>query len=192
MLREAPQLQKPLIDGVRNGWHPKSASAPVSVPPPEPEAQSSVQLSAKAARALGKWGASGFRKLDPAEFEARWATCQACPNLTAAPHQIVYQGLKILGSEDQSICGKCGCTAKAKARLSTETCPDIDPDAPTRTRSGQPLPAHTAGSQLSFSPDHGSGSVRLGGTRKGEGRGGQIGNEMKHGDLKLWGRVGVV
>src|SRR3546814_7786192 len=93
MLREAPQLQKPLIDGVRNGWQPKSASAPVSVPPPEPEAQSSVQLAAKAARALGKWGASGFRKLDPAEFEARWATCQACPNLTAAPHQIAYQGL---------------------------------------------------------------------------------------------------
>src|SRR3546814_11769648 len=25
MLREAPQLQKPLIDGVRNGWQPKSA-----------------------------------------------------------------------------------------------------------------------------------------------------------------------
>ncbi|WP_246799199.1 hypothetical protein [Rhizobium leguminosarum] len=137
MLREAPNLQKRLVDSVRSGgWQPKSVSTP------EPEVQSSIQLAAKAAKALGKWGASGFRKLDSAEFEARWAICQACPNLMPAPQRIVYQGLKILSSEDQRVCGKCGCTAKAKAHLSTETCPDIHPDDPTRTRWGQPLPTY--------------------------------------------------
>src|SRR3546814_18332751 len=33
MLREAPQIQKPPIDGVRHGWPHKSAPPPRSVPP---------------------------------------------------------------------------------------------------------------------------------------------------------------
>jgi hypothetical protein len=136
MLRDAPNLQKPLIDGVHQDWKP----APVASRSAESAAPSSMRLAAKAAKALGKWGASGFRGLSTAEFEARWAACQACPNLLDPPDRVIYQGLKILASDDQGICGKCGCTAMTKARLSTEVCPDPDPEHPDRSRWGQPFP----------------------------------------------------
>lgn len=138
MLRDAPRLQRPLIDGVRKGWEP-SQEALADEAEAQAELPSSAALAVKATKAFAKWGATGFRKIEHAEFEARWAACQACPNFKAPPDRVIYQGMKMVSSQDNNVCGLCGCTAKSKARMPTETCPGTDPNDPTRTRWGQPL-----------------------------------------------------
>jgi hypothetical protein len=78
----------------------------------------------KAAGSLLAWARSGFETVDDDTYAARIATCEACPHLGAAPELIVYK-LKLDSETDMRTCKRCGCVARRKARLATESCPDL-------------------------------------------------------------------
>lgn len=109
--RDAPDLQRRLLNDPQNAeWARQDEDAPA------------LSLAAGAARALARWGASGFRTVDDATRQARLDTCAACPSLGQAPERSVYQGLTLL-SGDRRVCRACGCGLARKATLATERCP---------------------------------------------------------------------
>jgi hypothetical protein len=94
---------------------------------------SNRELLGKAAKALVNWGKSGFKTVDEATFEKRFSACQGCPFLQAAPDKLPYK-IKLSKDSDMRVCGSCGCVAKRKAKLSSETCPEPLPENPELNR----------------------------------------------------------
>lgn len=86
---------------------------------------------AKFADSMKNWARAGFRQAAKEVTEARLAACQACPNLKGPKGSLMNRLSKAAGLGD-SQCGLCGCYVAAKARMATETCPDIAPDKTTR------------------------------------------------------------
>jgi hypothetical protein len=78
------------------------ASAPSSSPP---LAEQAANLAGAAARFV----ASGLKTVTPEERERRLQICRDCPH---------FRGGK---------CSLCGCIARWKARLASESCPDTPP-----------------------------------------------------------------
>ncbi len=100
---------------------------------------SNPELIGKAAAALIRWGASGFSKVDAATFERRFDACRHCPNLVDPPDRLIYK-ISLGSDADRRVCSACGCVAARKARLPGESCPVADPEHPTLTRWGEPVP----------------------------------------------------
>ena len=88
---------------------------------PTPAPRSTVALVAEAGRAMTRWASSGFRTVDDATHDRRWAACTACPELVEPPITLLYQVAVAKG--DDRVCGACGCVAARKVRLVTERCP---------------------------------------------------------------------
>lgn len=109
-----------------------AAAAQVAAPAP-----STSELAGKAGKALYTWAKSGFAVLDQSAFEARFAACERCDKLQAAPDNWVYALATKRG--DPRVCGACGCVAAKKARLASEACPLPDPANPGLTRWGEPI-----------------------------------------------------
>jgi len=109
--RGAPDLQRPLLEDPRNAEWAR-----------EEEDASALALAGKAAKALARWGAGGFRTVDEATRRARLDTCAGCPSLGEAPERSVYAGLTLLAG-DRRVCSACGCGVARKATLATESCP---------------------------------------------------------------------
>jgi len=109
--RESPTLQRTLLDDPRNAAYERAAQ----------EAPSAA-LVGTAVKAFARWGASGFKRLDQAAYDARWQTCLDCPSLVEAPDRLIYNGLTII-SGDSRVCSACGCVAAKKAAIPTERCP---------------------------------------------------------------------
>jgi hypothetical protein len=107
----APELQRRVLDDPQNAAWAR-----------EEEDASALSLATKAAKALARWGAGGFRTVDDATRQARLDTCAGCPSLSQAPERSVYQGLTLL-SGDRRVCSACGCGVARKASLATESCP---------------------------------------------------------------------
>jgi hypothetical protein len=148
LTRDAPDHQRRLLDDPRNvAWVRADEDAPAR------------QLIGAAAKALVRWGAGGFRTVSDDTYQARLATCGACPQLTLAPERAIYEGLTLL-SGDRRVCSACGCGVAAKAKLPDERCPlqkwnaasnaDGPPNSPRPTTSTAPAsdsrkPRRTAG-----------------------------------------------
>jgi hypothetical protein len=102
-------------------------------------------LIAKAAKAMLRWGRSGFKTVDSATLERRENACLACPHLQDADgfHQSILafspQYEKTGQKTGNKVCQLCGCYAARKMRLATETCPDTDIANPSLTRWGEPV-----------------------------------------------------
>jgi hypothetical protein len=104
----------------------------------EPAPQSNLALLAKAGKALARWGMTGFAHVDAEVFERRLSACEACPNLVAPPDLAVYR-MTANTERKKTVCSKCGCVVRNKARMSTESCPAVHPDKPDRTRWDEPI-----------------------------------------------------
>jgi len=104
-------------------------------PPPE---HSALKLMLSATKAVGTWGASGFKQLDPEALAARLAACTACEHLVEAPNKLIYK-VRLSPQSEQRICNECGCSVSRKTRIPTEKCPSADPDRPGFNRWGQSL-----------------------------------------------------
>ena len=106
---------------------------------------SNNELMAKAAKALVKWGFSGFKKVSDDVLQRREAACLACPNLsepesnlqrfTASSTVIDKLGYRT----GNKVCGVCGCVVKNKMKLSTETCPVASDTDPAVNRWGEEI-----------------------------------------------------
>lgn len=104
---------------------------------------SSVDVVGNAFGAIVRWGLSGFKTVNEAVATRRWESCQTCPNLVNPPDIMIYHlGRRIVASDsEQRVCRLCGCFAKTKTTLTTETCPDASPENPGMSRWGEPLPS---------------------------------------------------
>jgi hypothetical protein len=77
---------------------------------PAPSYPPIAEQAANAAKAAGRFVASGLKTVDKAEYERRLAICKACDQYDAK----------------QARCVLCGCRTKYKLRMATESCP-LDP-----------------------------------------------------------------
>lgn len=125
--RGAPEVVRLLL---RNPPPAESlAAAPASAAPAH-DGRSAGALAVRAAAALGRWAAAGFRTVDEAALRRRLDACARCEHLSAPPEGRLYR-IAALGADDPRVCGLCGCVAANKARLPGEACP-----APHATLSG--------------------------------------------------------
>lgn len=113
-----------LVQGVVGRNPPKWA------PPP------SLTLIRSAAKALGRWAASGFGSVSEPVAQQRRAACLACPHLRAPGGHLIH---KLAGAKDSTVCGLCSCAVDKKVRMPTETCPAPSDDSPGLNRWGEPL-----------------------------------------------------
>lgn len=102
-------------------------------------------LAKSAAAAMVRWARTGFSVVDDVTLQRREDACLACPHL-AAPERTAQRLVASKRSEGQVgrraggfVCDRCGCDVSRKIRLTSEACPDRDPDAPDRTRWGEPV-----------------------------------------------------
>ncbi|MGH9350520.1 MAG: hypothetical protein ACRD26_25015 [Vicinamibacterales bacterium] len=123
--RGAPDVLESLL---ANPPVPKATAVAPSLP-------GTATLIAEAASALLRWGRSGFGHVDDETYRRRLAACSSCEHLTEAPDTTLYNA--VLAADDRRICRLCGCGVATKARLSSESCPVIEP-GDTVTRWGEP------------------------------------------------------
>lgn len=100
------------------------------------------ELIKKATNALMLWSKVGFHVVSNEKLKKREDICLNCPNLTApydTLQKIIPSGKRenIIGKRlGNSVCGLCGCNLKNKIRLSSESCPQADPEHKGSTRWG--------------------------------------------------------
>ncbi len=136
--RKIPAVRDQLLaapETARIAPGPGQDAPPASDPAPAP---SSVQLGAKAAGAVLKWGMEGLKHAEPWVIERRLAACNACEFQDDAPETLVYRGAKVVVGKDAKICTRCHCLTNTKAALSTEHCPERDPQTPDLSRWAEP------------------------------------------------------
>lgn len=122
--RDIPDAVSGLIAQSRGTSLPKWAPRPTPV------------LVAKAAQALARWAAAGFREVSPATAEARRRACRSCPELRAPSGHPIH---RLAGAAGSGVCGLCSCAIEKKATLPTESCPLQSADDPALNRWGEPL-----------------------------------------------------
>jgi hypothetical protein len=103
------------------------------------------ELLTKAARALFRWGRSGFKIVDKKTLGRRKQACLACPHLQE-PVEVLQTALIFISSGNAAaettgnkVCGVCGCHAGKKMQLASEACPATDPADAGLTRWGEPV-----------------------------------------------------
>jgi hypothetical protein len=124
--RDKPEQLQQLLE---NPSHKNSeSSAAISTP----------GLIKAAANSLLKWGKTSFTTVTDEIYHNRIGACKTCPHFINPPEDksLLY---KIAGADvhAKSICSKCGCVIKTKARLSNDTCPDADVNKPGFNRWGE-------------------------------------------------------
>lgn len=136
-VRKMPELRDQMLaapETARIRSVEAARSVPASVPPPP----SSAKLAAKAAGAVLKWGMDGLKPAQPWVIERRLAACAACEFQVPAPDTLVYRGTKVVAGKDAKICVRCHCLTNTKAAISTENCPEKDPQNPSFSRWQEP------------------------------------------------------
>lgn len=118
---------------------------PISLYSASSAAQTNAQLVAKAGKALLRWGFSGFATVSAEVMKTREDACLACPKLTVPARTLqkitasAAVGQKPGQRTGNKICSMCGCVIRNKIRLSTETCPQENPETPGMNLWGEPL-----------------------------------------------------
>jgi hypothetical protein len=88
------------------------------------------------AKAMLKWGKSGFAKVDKKTFKQRLNACLSCSLLTSVPNELIYKMVSQKGSS--GVCRSCGCLVEKKALLATDTCPEMSLENSELNRWGEP------------------------------------------------------
>jgi hypothetical protein len=121
--------------------HPPKAKSGENVP--AQSSHSNLQLIARASKALLRWGRIGFSAATPELIARRENACLNCPHLRppnssleklATPAEFKDEPGERLGN---LVCGMCGCGARNKIRLPSESCPDAHPTAKGYNRWGE-------------------------------------------------------
>lgn len=100
--------------------------------------RSNAQLLKKAARSLLVWSGAGAKMVSDEVYETRLSACNQCPHYIEPPEKLVYKASSLLSKKSSNkVCNLCGCVGTNKAKLATESCPDVDPDRPGYTRWGE-------------------------------------------------------
>ncbi|WP_160710826.1 hypothetical protein [Chitinophaga solisilvae] len=118
--------------------NPKYLELMFNMPADVQEDKSNLQVLAKAASSLLKWGKSGFGFAPEEVFEKRFSACVSCEYLREAPDKVVYK-LAMSKQTDDRICSACGCVASRKARLRSESCPVRNEKDPSLNRWGEAI-----------------------------------------------------
>lgn len=107
---------------------------------------SNAELVRKAGRSLVDWARTGFSTVDLDVLERREEACLACPHLVT-PTRLLQKttGSKRMGAQvgkrtGDKVCDLCGCNVARKIRLTSESCPGLEPGRPAYTRWGDPAP----------------------------------------------------
>jgi hypothetical protein len=108
-------------------------------PPTRRGGVSAVDLIARGARAIALWAKAGFTVVDDATLRRRLDACASCPELRRPPTNSLLYRAAGADFDVNSVCGKCGCVVKTKARLPTEACPAPHPELAGRNRWNEPL-----------------------------------------------------
>jgi len=101
-------------------------------------APSNAAIVTKAVGSLLKWGMEGMKPASPWIIERRLAACNGCVFQAPAPETLIYRGARVAVREDARICTSCNCLTNTKAVISTEHCPERDPENPELSRWGEP------------------------------------------------------
>ncbi|MGD1856097.1 MAG: tetratricopeptide repeat protein [Leptolyngbyaceae cyanobacterium] len=99
---------------------------------------SDVTILKKVSGALINWAKTGFSVVDDITYEKRYRACMRCPNMAAAPPKFLYRVIRTEKANDK-ICQLCGCILSRKARIASESCPDVHPEHSMLTRWEEPL-----------------------------------------------------
>jgi hypothetical protein len=96
------------------------------------------KLVKRATQSLVKWAGTGFSTVSNETYERRLSACNTCPNIRtpSSDQNLLYGAAGAINGK--SICGKCGCVVKIKARRNTDTCPDEHPFKPRLNRWEEP------------------------------------------------------
>ena len=107
------------------------------------ESISTVALARSATESLVRWARTGFSTVSEATFQQRLEACNNCPYLKVPPdHQRALYSFAGAASNEQTVCGKCGCVVTVKARRISDTCPDPHPERTGLNRWNEPLSAN--------------------------------------------------
>lgn len=121
--------------------HPPKSDTPAG-DKPDPR-HSNLQLIGRAGKALLRWGRIGFSAATPELIARREHACLNCPHLRppdsslqklATNHEFKDEPGERLGN---LVCGLCGCGARNKIRLPSESCPDTHPEEAGYNRWGE-------------------------------------------------------
>lgn len=101
---------------------------------------SNAQLVGKAAKAILKWGQTGFSTVSMEVLKKREDACLACPNLSSPKKSL--QKLVTSEPEEEVIgkrasagtCALCGCGIAKKIKMTSEACPGEHPSKEGYTR----------------------------------------------------------
>lgn len=102
-------------------------------------ALSTATLARNAAESLMRWARTGFSTVPDAKYQQRLEACEQCPHLQTPPEdRAVLYSIAGARVRDKTVCGKCGCVVKVKARRVSDTCPDSHPEKAGLNRWGEP------------------------------------------------------
>lgn len=146
--RNTPGFLEPLLNDPHNLRYlpaPKGAEVPEI---------SNARLAANAAKAMLRWGKSGFSIADAETIERRESACLSCEHLTE-PKKLLQKLMPAGTSRDEvgrrtgnKVCNQCGCQVSKKIRVPTETCPSAHPTLVGLSRWGEPLAASSQAADL--------------------------------------------
>lgn len=80
-------------------------------------------LALSALRAYGNWLVSGRRTISDTDYVHRVEACEKCPHSGPPTEALLHRLAQLSGTS--RICTICGCDVHRKARLPTESCPDV-------------------------------------------------------------------
>jgi hypothetical protein len=104
------------------------------------ETFSTADLLGRAADSLVRWAKTGFSTVTEEIYRKRLMACNACPNLKIPPeNQQSLYAIAGAGTNERTVCGKCGCVVTVKARRTSDTCPDYHPNRHDLNRWDEPV-----------------------------------------------------
>ncbi|MEM7013484.1 MAG: hypothetical protein AAF585_18585 [Verrucomicrobiota bacterium] len=106
--------------------------------------ESTLRLAGRAAKALLRWSATGFTRVDEETLERRRQACLKCPLLSEPESwaQKLVAGKPRPDLPDDihgKVCGACHCSLSKKIHLPSENCPKPDPEIPGVSRWGEAI-----------------------------------------------------
>lgn len=116
----------------------EGVSSNVSSAESQVKAKSDIEILQKVSVTLVNWAKTGFAIADEATYQKRLQHCMQCPNIADAPPKVIYK-IITANQSNEKMCQLCGCIVSKKARIASESCPDMHPHLDQWTRWEEPI-----------------------------------------------------